>query len=233
MRPLHLPTLALLMAASACTAIRMPVPAELQSSPEWRVRGRSGWMPNRHLRFGPYETGRVRHGERGVADHTEDRVVGTREGWQEYWFTLRDTADAGSEWTVQCERNDTQKEIDVAGVEITSSSDATMDCGFWEGEADSTTWTLRLDTDRRTDDLAGLLVGEVDRYEIRPTDAPAGLCCEASGYVIVRRGTPVASVERLNDGSVRIAPGVAPDEARLLAATAAALLLHEDLLDAM
>ncbi len=53
---------------------------------------------------------------------------------------------------------------------------------------------------------------------------------EAAGYLLTLRGETVAAVEIINRGAVWIHPAVEPEMRGALAAAAAALLLHQDLL---
>jgi hypothetical protein len=52
---------------------------------------------------------------------------------------------------------------------------------------------------------------------------------ETTGYVIEWQNRPVAAVEVINDGSVRLHPELAEEHRRPVVAAIAALLLYEEL----
>lgn len=222
-RPLLL--LLVLVLSPGCRTARLPVPAALDDAPPLTVEGRRG-RPEAPLRFGPYEAVDVdRSWTRGRGGQILS--VARDDQWQAYRFTVR--RDAAPRWEVVCETAARATTVrSVVDVEVGGSAE--LWCRLQALGAAPGTWELRLDA-RRDAPLRGTLAGGGVVFDVEGRSKPmAGLQLDGTlGYVVHDGDAPVAAVQTAGDGTVWLAPRLSDDGRGLLAASAAALLLHQDL----
>jgi hypothetical protein len=209
--------------ASGCASARMPLPEGLEGAHGMEVEGRQGLRVRERLRFGAYEAGAVK---RSWVRGSDWRIlVFEREKRdQTFSFTLAEGGD--SRWRADCRTRLRTRGIEIGGVEMRAEDRSALDCSLLS--TDGERWILSL-TEQRDSPLAGTLSSDGRSFEVAGSNRLEGsrLPVEgASGYELRDGDRVAAAIEVLNDGRVWI---VAPHDQALLAATAAALLLVEDL----
>jgi hypothetical protein len=210
-----------------CTTAQMQVAPELQDSERLAVSGRQGSKIDEHLWFGPYEATAVdRSWVRG-----SDLQVLLYEGnkrRQRFTFTLRE--DGVDRWEVDCHASLVRRVIHTDVVDVEARNRSRLDCELQSLDAAGERWDLAL-SETRERPLAGFLSHDAEEIEVLGTRAlEGGLPLAATtGYEVRSSGRPVAAVEVINDGAVWLYGTGAGERRSVLAATAAALLLLEDL----
>lgn len=222
--------LILLSAAAGCTPMRMTVPAELSAVPEWPVQGRSGWRIGQQLHFGEYQVHDVSRGGTRSRGGIADALRGKTELQQRYGFRLRLASESEDRWTGRCDSRDIEQGVELGSVELSLDEAATLECSLRPADGAGEGWTLRVGA-RGDEGPAGVVEHGRVRYDLQgermdPMEPPS----RVAGFAIRRDGRFVGAVETVNGGSVRIVPGLQPEEQHLLAAVAAALLLRDQLI---
>jgi hypothetical protein len=229
-RPGMVTALVLVMcAASGCGTAKLAVPAELDATPRLAVSGRLGWMNTQAVRFGGYAADRVdrswtRGGGVAIGGFARDRRR------QSYAFTLE--SSEGPPLRTECTANLIVKGLNAgSGITLGLDDRSRLECDILVEAGDTAAaWRLELEDDGKTP-MRGTLLRGSDRYDVTGTNRVSGGALPASvttGYHIERNGRAIAAVEVMNDGAVWLNTED-PAERPLLAATAAALLLAEDL----
>lgn len=219
------------MLLAGCQATRMPGPDELSTSQRLAVEGRQGWKIHEHLRFGPYEAHEIdRSWTRG-----RDREILLYSGnkrRQRYTFTLRE--GGVDRWDVSCEANLTKHALGADGAEVALKNRSWLDCSLRSLGAPAEVWEMAL-SERSERPLGGRLSHGAAELEVRGTrKIQGGLPGEATtGYEVLEEERVVGAVEVVNNGAVWLHEGLSPDRQSLLSASAAALLLLEDLRESL
>jgi hypothetical protein len=216
------------LSLTGCQTVRMNVPESLAGSERMQVSGRQGFMIKQTLRFGPYQTTRVERSwtrGRGI----EIRPVEASRRDQRYAFILRDGETDLVE--VRCEVRLSRLTIEVGSVDVSPADRSGLRCALTppDGGLDDS-WRLEL-SESHDRPLAGTLVGSRGALEVRGTNRIDGALPlgSTSGYRIDQGGRTLAAVEVINRGAVWMDGDLGADERVVVAATAAALLLLEDL----
>lgn len=218
---------AVFLLAGGCRTARMEVPAELAGLSALPVEGRQGWKVNERISFGDYE---ARDVDRSWTRGSDFRVLtySSSKRRQSYEFTL--SASGSPRVNVRCEAAFRERGADVRGVEIVGTDRSALECSLRALDDPDDVWTMRL-AEERERPMNGSLRGTGASFEVIGTNRVAGgvLPVEnASGYRFQQDGRPRAAVDVLGDGAVYL--GASDRRSRdLLAAAAAALLLHENL----
>lgn len=219
--------LPLAAALVGCSTARLPVPETLGTSP-LPVERPTVRTPETGLAFGAYAAVDVeRSWTRGRGARSPRARAGAAR--QSFAFTL--TGDVAP-WRVACET--TAHDVTLRrtlDVELTAG--ASLECTMHPDgadDADSLPWRLVLRS-RGDRPLQGTLAHRSDTFEIDGTEQTTrGLPLdETAGYVFRRGDHPVGAVETINDGAVWLHDALAPSDRTALAATAAALLLLDEL----
>lgn len=227
MRLILLICLALL--AMGCRTAQMPVPDSLASAERMPVQGRQGWKIKEHLRFGAFEAHTI---DRSWVRGSDLQVLifeGNRRK-QQYTFLLRErTADR---WRVSCNAYLRKRTLHIGIGEADLLNRSEMGCRLHALGDPEAAWALRLD-ERGERPLEGHLSRGNDQWAVRGTRKLAGgLPAESTtGYQIGEADHPMGAVEVIGNGAVWLDASVTPDQRGVLAATAAALLLLEELRD--
>lgn len=210
--------------STAQTALR-----EDRPTAEWlAVQGRQGLKIKEQIRFGPYATDRI--------DRSWTRGPGLAVGpldWQKrrqtFAFTLQE--EGAEAWLVDCSARLRRTSIDVGVGEVEAGNRSALACTLRAAGAEGPEAHLELDETRERP-LAGTLHHAGQTWRVDGTDDVAGglrMRGTTTGYALAHGGTVRAVVEVLNDGAVWLDPALARADRGLLAATAAVLLLAEDL----
>ena len=218
----------LLPALAGCSVARMELPASLAAAPVYAVEGRNGFKIEERLAFGPWRTTAV---ERSWTSSPSLRInqVEWARSKQRYAFTMQREGTAA--WRGRCEAGARSFGVHVAGGVAGPDDEAGLRCEL-EGGDGMAPGTLTLDA--RADAAGeGLLSGGEERLTVRGTRRLEGGALPAdgtTGYTITDdAGAPLAAVEVINEGSVRLSGSLEPARRDGLAAAAVALLLLEDL----
>lgn len=214
---------------AACATAKLEVPPELSTAERLPVSGRLGWTATQSVRFGGWRADSVdRAWTRGRDVRINAYSRETRQ--QGYAFTMRGPADAPA-WRVECEAVVRVRGANVRGITVEAENRSSLDCELRpEAGPRSETWRLELDESGEKPLTGRLVMGE-SSFDVIGTNRVEGGALPAmvtTGYRIDRDGRARAAVEAMNDGAVWL-NAADTREASLLAATAAALLLLEDL----
>lgn len=214
---------------SGCVSTaQMAVPPALVNAPAWPVSGRQGWTINQELSFGPYRVHSIRRSWTRGSDLKLDRYEQSRRR-QTFRFTLaahgRDLLEG--EFQSSLRRRAVEVAVDV---ELQNRSELVGQLRVL-GEGSPATWTVQLWEDRETP-LAGSVGSGAQVLRVLGTTRLEGspLPLDAtSGYTLALGDRELAAVEVVGNGTVRFAEGGDPAWHPVLAGTAAALLLAEEL----
>jgi hypothetical protein len=217
---------AVLLLSGACTPMRMPVPAPLAETPEWRVE----WLRGRRMRFGPYEAHQITERNRARGGIL-DALTGKHEYQQRYEFMLRDTSGSADLLQVRCDHRDVERGVGIRGVQIQLADRASLECTVNPPGDPSQPWTLRLGRqgDRMPRGTLSQEAADSSGYEVRAETHDGGGCCEVAGYLIRREERVLVSIDRSDRGWIRLASAAGDRERPLLAAGAAALLIANEM----
>lgn len=209
--------------AGACAPATMRVPEELAQAPALEVEGRQGLRVRERLRFGTFEAVEVK---RSWIRGSDWRILAYEREKRDQSFSFTVTESGEARWRTDCKVRLRTRGVDIAGYEMRTEDRSSLDCSLISAAGER--WLLSL-TERRERPLDGTLSGAGRSFQVAGTNRLEGspLPVEgASGYEVREGGRVAAAIEVLNDGRVWIP---ASEDAALLAATAAALLLVEDL----
>ena len=220
--------LMLLFTLAGCSTAQMQLPAGLSAADRMSVQGRQGWKINQRIRFGPYKAYDVdRSWTRGR--NREIFPVSRSRRTQDYSFVVRNGTQ--DEWRVNCRAYVSARSIDVIIGKMEETNRSSLDCTLASLTDPDDIWALEL-RERGERPLAGYLENADVRLDVRGVDdykQGAG-CCATTGYHITdEEGRVLGAVETINDGAVWLTPGTQPDRRSVLAGTASALLLLENL----
>jgi hypothetical protein len=218
----------IVMLLAGCQAARMPVPDALAAAERLSVSGRQGLKPSQRLRFGPYEAHPVRRSWTRGGDRGGTLTARQRERSQTYQFTLNE-GDAAV-WFVACRASVESVRIDLGVVDVHPSDESALYCNLQSSTDRLTAWELDL-RERHGRPLAGTLTREDASIGVVGTDRLQGALplSGTTGYELRHGGAAIGAVEVVNNGAVWLGPDLDTERRGLLAATAAALLLLEDL----
>jgi hypothetical protein len=234
-RTLGLFVLAGALASSACQMARMALPTNLSGNvPEMVCRGRQGFKFNEAFDFLPFQVRDVHRSWTTIREGGAE-WLGAAKAKQRYEFTVGELG--GPAWEGRCAVGAEVMELELRKVfggklEIDLRSDQTL-FGTLRERIDREPWLLALGQAYGERALHGVLergdlkIAISAQHRLAQSSMPV---MEAAGYLLSLRGETVAAVEIINRGAVWIHPGVAPEIRGALAAAAAALLLHQDLL---
>ncbi len=228
--------LAAALALTGCRPAEMAAPAALTAAaPRMAVKGRPAFFNQSAMTFGPW---RVTGIDRGWTQSSEwgaawkEVNYADRSATQDINFTV--SPPAGGPWQCRCTTKADQNLMRVIGQD--SSLRAEMGgtfsyaCSFMPPAGRP--WTLALGRQAGGRSMQGYMGGPGGSFRVTGTSALKGSSIplsEASGYLIALGGQPVGAVEVINEGAVWINPAAPPDHAAAMAATAAALLLHQNI----
>ncbi|MGH7615081.1 MAG: hypothetical protein ACREMW_13690 [Gemmatimonadales bacterium] len=210
-----------------CYTEAVHVPAELAPAARLPVKGRSGWGPGHRLRFGEYETERRESRLlQAVIGIVADVVRG--EGIEPLGFRLRTSGrDA---WRADCDPITRHRQGEPPSTESNH-----LRCTLVPAAGDSSrAWRL-LVHQAYPEAPSGDLIGPEGRLVIagttRNSEGRVHTADHVMGYYVQDGGRTVATVEVVFEGAVWFHPELSPQRRDLLAATAAALLLWDYLVN--
>lgn len=222
----HLGVVAALLLAG-CRTAHMPLPDPLETTQRFSVEGRQGLKIKEHLRFGPYEAHAI---DRSWVKGRDLQILAFEgnKRKQRYTFALRE--GQAERWSVSCEAFLRRQAISTEIVEVEVTNRSSVACLLWSPEDPAETWHLELlESGERP--LAGRLSRGDMALDISGTRAlHKGLPTHATtGYHFLEEEHVIGAVEVINNGAVWLHSEAAPYLQSVLSATAAALLLLEDL----
>lgn len=214
--------LALTAALVGCRTAALPLPDALDAAP-LVVERPTVRTPGAGLRFGSYaavDVDRSWISRSGARGHRSRAGVGRAS----YAFTF--TTD-GAPWRVACETNAHAVTIEGA-LDVALAAGGALDCTLQAAGRDRGRLRLRAAHDAP---LAGTLTVDGQTVEVEGSRRVAGGLPSAAttGYHLRRDGRAVAAVETINAGRVWLGAALDEPARTAVAATAAALLLHEAL----
>ena len=224
------------VAASACTAAQAPTPATLATATRMPVSGRQGWKIGERLSFGPYVADSVQRSWTKGADFSYGPSGGPQNArarrTQSYAFVQRDAGAAPIAGA--CEARLRQRAVESKVVDVQLEDASTLQCRLVPDADTLLAWTVAL-SERRDAPLEGTIARAADGravYAVRGTNRLAGAALatgETTGYELLQGARIVGMVDVTNAGAVVLAPALPDGARRILAATASALLLAEEL----
>lgn len=214
--------------APGCHAARMPLPEGLAAAERLPVSGRQGLSPGTRLRFGSFEAYPVTRSWTRGRERGATPMATERERIQTYEFSLRE--DGAEPWFVACRASLRSVRIDAGPFQVHPSDESALYCNLRAVGDAQIAWELELE-ERHGRPLAGTLSLPPTRLSIVGTDRvegalPTGL---TTGYEIRAGADVLGAVEVINGGAIWLRHEPDPERRRLLAASATALLLLEDL----
>lgn len=217
-----------------CTSARLAVPASLRATPALTVAGRLGDVRSPSLSFGAWRvTGVSRSWVRGAGlDASVGRVaIDLDRASQQFAF---DAAEGGrTPWRGACRTTYRHDGVVVPVGSLAVHERAVLSCTL--GVAGRTPWQLETSADFDRLPHGVLRLGE-DTVHIVGMDRLAGSVPTRgllAGYVMRVGGAPVAAVEIVGNGTVWLDAHPDASYRQALGAAAAALLLFDDLRNAL
>ena len=217
---------------TGCASARMAMPPNLASVPALPVSGRQGWKLKESLGFGSFQVTAVQRSWTRGSDIKLDAYERNRRR-QSFQFRL---SENGPELLSAKAQVNLRRQAVEVGADLEWQNQSSVEVHFQsvnpalsgsgvlvlqeQGErplSGTLTWGSRVIQVTGTDRLAG-------------TPLPLGI---TSGYILMWEERDVAAVEVIDAGQVRIADGLEASLRVQLAATAAALLLLEDLRESL
>ena len=212
---------------SSCSTAQLRVPEGLAADADaWPVSGHSPRSFNAPLHFGPYHTAYVDDGTT-FSWAVPVGMLDVGRSSRPYAFTL--AADGQPPVEVQCRTQAWTAGFDGPAprtrVEIAAMNGPMLACGLHAGAG--APWLLELSQAQgrlqgRLADPAGHAYAVRGLYAFEGTPVTS---VDAAGFAIEDGGRPLAVVDLLNQGNVRLDRGLDEQQRLPLAATAAALLL--------
>ncbi len=229
---------ALALTLSACTTARMALPPGLEA-------GRAG-MPVQGLAladlkgsmaFGPYRMEGIRRGwtaSQSWGGNWRFLDYRVRDARQNYEFKL--LPSSGPAWDCRCTTQVDQHLLKVMGgeygeLEMELQGRAGYLCAFQPLDG-SGYWQVSMTRPSGQTLYSGVLSGPGKRFSVQGTHALAGTSIPLSdptGYIFSLAGHTVGAVEVINAGAVWLPPALPSNQRHALAATAAALLLYQEI----
>jgi len=228
------PAVAALILASlpACRVAHMPVPDELLPGARMPVSGRQGFLPGRHLRFGPFEARDMdRSWTRGRERSGDDSGRRTAEGRYRQRYSFRLHEGERAIWHVRCQTDVQAATVQPGANQTDLRRVVSLECLLTRPDSAATSWRLALDAMGERPPT-GQLAGEGRRFLVEGTEALQGspfTFGRPSGYFIQEGLRALATIEVLGDGVVRLGLGLPLVERDAIVGAAAALLLFDDL----
>jgi len=205
----------------------MLVPAELAGATPLKVSGRQGWKLIEQLQYGDFLVHAV---QRSLTHGGSLKILPYEgaKGRQTFGFALSEQDH--KVWTGECETTLRRRALDV-GVDVEFQSKSGFGARLRSVADPAEEWVLRLEEThekplRGTLQRGDLVLQVTGTNRLTETPLPNG---ETTGYVFESAGKPVAAVEVINAGSVRLAPEMAPGLRGPVNAAVSALLLLEEL----
>jgi hypothetical protein len=217
---------------TGCASARMAVPPSLASVPALPVSGRQGWKLKESLGFGSFQvTGVQRSWTRG-SDLQVDAYERNRRR-QSFQFQL---SENGTELlSAKAQVNLRRQAVDV-GADLEWENQSRLEVQFQSANPALSEGGVLVLQEQGERPLSGTLTWGSRVIQVTGTDRLAGTPLPlgtASGYLLTWEGRDVAAVDVIDAGQVRLADGLETSLRAQLAATAAALLLLEDLRESL
>lgn len=228
---------ALLLLVAACQVARAPVPEPLQSAERMPVKGRQGWKVGQRLQWGSYATDEVKRSSTRGGDGAYGSVGGptytNSRRDQIYSFVQHDAGAAPVQ--ASCRARLRQQAVESRVVDVQLGDASSLECRLVPDADTLLAWTVTL-AEQREVPLAGPIarVSDSERavYQVRGVNRLEGVRVASgttTGYELLQGGRVVGMVDVTSGGAVILSPSLPDGARRVLAATASALLLLEDL----
>ncbi len=214
------------MLTAGCQSAHMPVPKELEAE-RLSVRGRQGSRINQSVSFGGFQVSSIDRSWVRGPDWVLMETLESNRRRQQFNFSI--TEDGSTVWESFCEATLRKKSVRTDIVDIEFEDKSELSCSLKNVESLSSRWTLELkSTDERP--ISGTLSSPTTSWVVSGTNKlERGLPLdEATGYEISGHGNQSVFVEVIGNGVVWM-PALEGDMRMAAGATAAALLLFEDL----
>ena len=219
-------------ALGACSTAQLALPDGLAAAESLPVQGRQGWKLQERISFGDYQSAEVQRswtrGSDGRLGGTDVSAVSRRRA-QEFSFRLLEGGTP--RWAAACQAELRSAGLDVAGVEVRPLDRSGVQCEL-RPIGGGAAWRLSL-AESGERPMSGTLEGGDRTFQVRGTDRVAGGMLPAPGttgyHLLGGDGRARGAVQTMNDGTVWLDRDLAADERSVLAATATALLLIEEL----
>ena len=213
---------------TGCASARMAVPPSLASVPALPVSGRQGWKLKESLSFGSFQVTAVQRSWTRGSDLKVDAYERNRRR-QTFQFQL---SENGTELlSARAQVNLRRQAVDV-GADLEWQNQSSLEVRFQSTNPALSGSGVLVLQEQGERPLSGTLTWGSRIIQVTGTDRLAGTPLPlgtTSGYTLTWEGRDVAAVDVIDGGQVRLADGLEPSLRAQLAATAAALLLLEDL----
>jgi hypothetical protein len=220
--------LSVALMVAGCQTARMPLPDGLAAAERMPVSGRQGIRPGTRLRFGSFEANPVTRSWVRGRERGRGPTAMERERTETYRFTLRE--DGAETWFVACRASLRSVRFDLGPIQVHPSDQSALYCNLQSMADERIAWELEL-AERHGRPLAGTLALAATRLDVVGTARVAGALSMGltTGYEIRAGDEVLGAVEVINSGAIWLRHDLDPVRRPLLAATAAALLLLDDL----
>lgn len=216
---------------TGCASARMAVPPSLASVPAQPVSGRQGWKLKESLGFGSFQVTAVQRSWTRGGDLQVDVYERNRRR-QSFQFQL---SENGTELLSAKAQVNLQRQAVEVGADLEWQNQSSLEAKFQSvNPALSGSGVLVLQ-EQGVRPLSGSLTWGSRVIQVTGTDRLQGSPLPlgtTSGYIL-SEGRDVAAVDVVDGGQVRLADGLEAPLRAQLAATAAALLLLEDLRESL
>lgn len=221
------------LAAGCSLAPRqMLMPEELAAAPDWPVEGWNDWTFDERLRFGNYEVRDIARTGAYPRGGVLDALIGDEESQYRFSFRVRDRTTGTDLWLVDCDNRDAERTRPLprsSGVAVDASR--SLYCTLEPLAEPGDLWSLHVGAVSPQLPSGFLVRGESQFSIVAGERARGGQSGSFAGYLLTRTGERVGAVETITRGRVRLRPDLVGGERDLLAGAAAALLLHDKLLN--
>lgn len=212
-------------------------PPALQHVQPYEARGRNGWMLNQKLSFGPYQTGKIKRSWTSAPSF--EFVVRLAKAKQKFHFAMTDNQGHTSEVFMSGELK--RKELPLFdGSMSLMLPDEDLFVGTIFVNEDEQPWEFYLENPNKETVLeivSGKLTKGSETIVIEESKYISGgkkhLGGQALAYQFVQNGRIIGAVEVVNKGKVYLDDSLSEAQQFVLANAAAALMLRENLMEAV
>lgn len=228
------------LSLGGCQVAHMALPPDMQSdASELTVDGRALSIFSKSFQFGPYQVTDIHRGwtkGRGWSVSSGATEFSSSKAKQKYEFSLSESDRAA--WQAHCATVADWSDLETNGflggrfgIEFTSNQRLVCTLNQ-DGGAKPLRLIMARSANAGDTALKGVVMDGATQIEVSGThklDATPIQVSTPTGYIFRAGGRPVGAVEVINKGTVWLDNAVTPETRSALAATAAVLLLYQDI----
>jgi hypothetical protein len=219
---------------NGCKVAHMALPQDLKSaSSELAVEGLRGKIFVKSFNFGRYDVVDIQKGWT-KGEGFSIFGFGSSKAKQRYEFKVNESGE--TKWKVRCSAKADWNELDLdrftgGGISVEFSYDRQMICTMRQVGSEKILKLVMAQTFKELMPKGVMIDGDtrVDISVSHKVDTSPLRLGDPTGYVFHINNRPVGAVEIINKGTVWLNNSLKPETRSALAATSAALLLHQDI----